>query len=87
MAASSSARVVVACSRRVLLEIRQLIRRSRSPGWNSRMPANSVPEPGRAERWAPTRPFGCGVSAREVYAVGPGSTCICRPGRVTGPQR
>ena len=37
-------------------ETRQLIRRSRSPGWNSRMPANSLPTPARAERWAPTRP-------------------------------
>ena len=72
MPASSSARVVVACSRLVRLETRQLIRRSRSPGWNSRIPANSEPDPARADRCAPTRPRGCGVSAREVYAVGAG---------------
>ena len=51
------------CSSPLRSETRQLIRRSRSPAWNGRMPANSVPSPVRRDRLAPTRPSGCGASA------------------------
>ena len=62
---SSSAGEVVTCSSRLRTETRQLIRRSRSPGRNGRMSANSTPapEPRRAvDADQADRP---GVSARE----------------------
>ena len=43
--ASCSARVVTTWSAPDLSETRQLIRRSRSPAWNGRIAANSVPSP------------------------------------------
>ena len=43
--ASSSARAVTTCRSPVRSETRQLIRRSRSPAWNGRIAANSVPAP------------------------------------------
>ena len=84
---SSSARAVSTCSASVRSETRQLIRRSRSPGWNGRMPANSVPEPTRRDRCAPTSPSGCGASARESNGAVSGSTRISWPTSVAGPHR
>ena len=68
-------------------ETRQLIRRSRSPAWNGRIAANSVPSPWRRDRCRPTRPTGCGASARESNGAVDGSTDIDCPGSGTGPQR
>ena len=38
-----------------------------------------MPDPIRRERWAPTRPSGCGASARESYGARTGSTCSWLP--------
>ena len=52
-----------------------------------RMPASSEPLPLRRERFAPTRPSGCGASARESYGAVIGSTRTCWPSCATGPNR
>ncbi len=84
---SSSPRVLTTCRDPVRSETRQFSRRSRSPDWKGRIAENSVPSPGRRERWAPTRPSGCGASARESNGARTGSTSSRLPATVTGPQR
>ena len=68
-------------------DTRQLMRRSRSPTANGRIPENSEPLPTRRDRCAPTSPCGCGISARESNGARPGSVCTSEPTRSTGPQR
>ena len=85
--ASCSARVVTTCSSPVRNETGQLIRLRRSPVAKGRIPSNSVPLPTRRERCRPTRPSGCGTSARVSYGAVLGSTTRLVSGRCTGPQR
>ena len=85
--ASCSARVVITCSSPVRSETGQLIRLSRSPVAKRRIPSNSVPLPIRRDRCRPTRPSGCGTSARLSYGAVCGSTLNPCSGMSTGPQR
>ena len=85
--ASCSARVVTTCSSPVLSETGQVIRLRRSPVAKRRIPSNSVPLPIRRDRCRPTRPSGCGTSARLSYGAVCGSTLRPCSGMSTGPQR
>ena len=84
---SSSDLAVTTCRSPVRSETRQLIRRSRSPGWKPRIPANSDPSPRRRERLAPTSPTGCGASAFESNGAVVGNDQISLPTTRTGPKR
>ncbi len=70
--ASRSVSVAVTCRVWVRNDTGQLIRLSRSPTWNGRMPARSVPSPGRRERCVPDDAAGDRqrVPDREPLAVG-----------------
>ena len=59
--ASRSEYVAVTCSSPVRPVTRQLIRRSRSPGWNGRTPASRRPHPAGGTRCPPTRPSARGT--------------------------
>ena len=83
--ASCSARVVMTCSSPVRSDTGQVIRLSRSPVAKCRIPSNSVPEPSRRDRCRPTRPSGCGTSARLSYGAVCGSTVSPLLGQVDGP--
>ncbi len=65
----------------------QWIRRSRSPTWNGRSRSNSLPLPGRAERYAPMSPSGWGIAAVGVNTAGNGSVMSRCGSESTGPLR
>ena len=65
----------------------QWIRRSRSPTWNGRSRSNSLPLPGRCERYAPTSPSGCGIGAVGVKTAGNGNVTSRCDSESTGPLR
>ena len=74
--ASWSAQVDVTCRVPVRSDTGQWMRLSRSPTWNGRMVANSLPSPRRADRLSPTRPTGCGVGAARSKTAGSGRVAL-----------
>ena len=55
----------------------QWMRRSRSPGWNGRIDANSAPLPTWGERLTPISPGACTAGAVASNRAGSGRTSSC----------
>ncbi len=83
---SSSALAPTAWSVPVRSVVRQLTRRSRSPGWKGRIAWNSEPSPARRERFGPISPTGSGISP-ELNAALSGIATTVASGSRCGPHR